>query len=69
MNIEQIAKRYWEIYNSFDGQTKLIDLEIESIHMLAEELFYNGDMDEMKKTLVNMYYLGKINEEHNNKNK
>jgi hypothetical protein len=36
--------------------------------MLADELFYNGDMDEMKKTLVSMYYLGKINQQHNGKN-
>ena len=28
-NIETIAKRYWEIYNSFDGQTHLIDMEME----------------------------------------
>jgi hypothetical protein len=47
-NIETIAKRYWEIYNSFDGQTHLIDLEMETIHMLAEELFYNGNMDDTK---------------------
>ena len=42
-DLETIAKRYWEIYNSFDGQTHLIDLEIETINMLVEELFYNGD--------------------------
>jgi len=29
---------------------------------------FNGDMDEMKKTLVSMYYLGKINQQHNGKN-
>jgi hypothetical protein len=68
MNIEQLAHRYYEIHQSFDGQTNLIDLEIEVINMLADELFYNGDMDEMKKTLVSMYYLGKINQQHNGKN-
>ena len=35
-DLETIAKRYWEIYNSFDGQTHLIDLEIETINMLVE---------------------------------
>jgi hypothetical protein len=62
-NIETIAKRYWEIYNHFDGQTHLIDLEMETIHMLAEELFYNGDMDSMSKLLTHMYFLGKINKQ------
>ena len=61
-NIETIAKRYWEIYNSFEGQTNLIDLEMETIHMLAEELFYNGDMDKMPKILTYIYFLGKINQ-------
>jgi hypothetical protein len=67
-NIETIAKRYWEIYNSFDGQTHLIDLEMETIHMLAEELFYNGNMDNMTKVLVNMYFLGKINKKFEQEN-
>ena len=56
-------KRYWEIYNSFDGQNHLIDIEMETIHMLAEELFYNGDMDSMSKVLTHMYFLGKINKQ------
>lgn len=63
-DLETIAKRYYEIYNSFDGQTQLVDLEIETINMLAEELFYSGDMDNMPKILTSMYYLGKINKEH-----
>jgi hypothetical protein len=62
-DLETIAKRYWEIYNSFDGQTHLIDLEIETINMLVEELFYNGDMDSMPKILTSIYYLGKINQQ------
>ena len=62
-DLETIAKRYWEIYNSFDGQTHLIDLEIETINMLVEELFYNGDMDSMSKILTRIYYLGKINQQ------
>jgi len=62
-DLETIAKRYWEIYNSFDGQTHLIDLEIETINMLVEELFYNGDMDSMPKILTRIYYLGKINQQ------
>lgn len=66
MNIDELAKKYYEIHNSFDGQTHLIDLEIEVVHMLAEQLFYNGDMDNMIKTLVSMYYLGKINGQHEN---
>ena len=65
-NIETIAKRYWEIYNSFDGQTHLIDLEMETIHMLAEELFYNGNMGDMSKILTHMYFLGKINQQFEN---
>lgn len=62
-DLETIAKRYWEIYNSFDGQTHLIDLEIETVNMLVEELFYNGDMDSMPKILTSIYYLGKINQQ------
>jgi len=62
-NIETIAKRYWEIYNQFEGQTNLIDVEMEIIHILAEELFYNGNMDYMPKILVNMYFLGKLNQQ------
>ena len=65
-DLETIAKRYWEIYNSFDGQTNLVDLEIETINMLAEELFYNGKPYSPRHFLVNMYYLGKINKEHEN---
>ena len=65
-NLESIAKRYWEIYNSFDGQTHLVDLEIETIHMLAEELFYSGNMDNMPKILTHIYYLGKINQQFEN---
>jgi hypothetical protein len=65
-NIETIAKRYWEIYNSFDGQTHLIDMEMETIHILAEELFYNGDMDCIPKILTHMYFLGKINKQFEN---
>jgi len=67
-NIETIAKRYWEIYNSFEGQTNLIDLEMETIHMLAEELFYNGDMDSMPKVLTHLYFLGKINKQFEKEN-
>lgn len=63
-DLETIAKRYWEIYNSFDGQTHLIDLEMETINMLAEELFYNGQPYNPRQALVNMYFLGKINKEH-----
>ena len=37
-DLETIAKRYWEIYNSFDGQTHLIDLEIETINGLQVAL-------------------------------
>ena len=62
-NLEAIAKRYWEIYNSFDGQTNLIDLEIETIYMLAEELSHNGDKDSMQEILTSMYFLGKINQQ------
>jgi len=65
-NIETIAKKYWEIYNSFDGQTHLVDLEIETIHMLAEELCYNSNLDNMPKTLTHIYYLGKINQQFEN---
>jgi len=65
-NIETIAKRYWEIYNQFEGQTHLIDLEIETINMLAEELFYNVDIDSMPKILTYMYFLGKINKQFEN---
>lgn len=68
-NIEKIAKRYWEIYNSFDGQTHLIDLEIETIHILAEELCYSGDMDNMIKIITSVYYLGKINQQFENEKK
>ena len=67
-NIETIAKRYWEIYNHFEGQTHLIDLEMETIHILAEELFYNGDMDSTPKILTNMYFLGKINQKFEKEN-
>ena len=67
-NIETIAKRYWEIYNHFEGQTHLIDVEMEVINMLAEELFYNGDMDNMPKILANMYFLGKINQQFEKEN-
>ena len=62
-NLEAIAKRYREIYNSFDGQTNLIDLEMETIYMLAEELSRNGDNDNMPNILTSMYFLGKINQQ------
>jgi len=62
-DLDAIAKRYWEIYNSFDGQTNLIDLEMETIYMLAEELSRSGDMDSMPNILTSMYFLGKINQQ------
>lgn len=63
-NLEAIAKRYREIRNSFEGQTGLVDLEIEAVNMLAEELFYNGTPYSPRQFLVNMYYLGKINQQN-----
>jgi len=62
-NLEAIAKRYWEIYNSFDGQTNSIDLEMETLHMLVEELSHNGDIDNIPSLLTSMYFLGKINQQ------
>jgi hypothetical protein len=62
-NLEAIAKRYWEIYNSFDGQTNSIDLEMKTIYMLAEELSHSGDIDSMPNILTSIYFLGKINQQ------
>lgn len=50
-----------------DGEIFKGDLELETINMLAEELFYSSDMDDIPKILTSMYYLGKINKEHENK--
>ena len=63
-NLQSIAERYWEIYRSFDGATGSVDLEIETVNQLAEELFYNGQPYSPREFLVNMYYLGKINQKH-----
>lgn len=65
-SIDAIAERYQEIYNSFDGEVHLIDLELESINILAEELFYSSTPYSPRQALVNMYYLGKINKQFEN---
>jgi hypothetical protein len=62
-DLESIAKRYWEIYNSFCYPTNSIDLEMETIYMLAEELSHSGDMNSMPKILTSVYFLGKINQQ------